>query len=176
MNKEVLSNKNYLSVGKITKPHGVKGFLKFLLYNGETEILLNKDFLIIGKNLKSIELKVEKMNLNSSILLVKFFDVNDRNSAESYRDYEIYIPRSELVEDKDDLFLVDLVGCDLYFDENKIGLILDIISYSGNDLLKVVDSENKEHLIPINRELIKLFDMEGRKLVIKTIEGILDIC
>ena len=54
--------------------------------------------------------------------------------------------------------------------------MLEVISYSGNDLLKVSDIDNKEHLIPIKKELIKLFDIEGRKLVMKTIEGILDIC
>ena len=175
MSKDIPSNKNYISVGKITKPHGVKGFLKFLLYNGDSSMLLNRESLIIGKSLESVELKVEKLNLNSSILLLKFFDVNDRDSAEKYRDYELYIHRSELVKD-DDLFLVDLIGCDLFFDKNKVGPILDIVSYSGNDLLKVVDSDNKEHLIPINKELIELFDIEGRKLVIKTIKGILDIC
>ena len=176
MNKE-LSSKNYISVGKITKPHGVKGFLKFLLYNGDSKVLLNKDFLFVGKDLKSIKLNVEKLNLNSTILLVKFFDINDRDSAENYRDYEIYIHRSELIENENDLFLVDLIGCDLYFDDNKVGPVLDIVSYSGNDLLKVLNSTtNKEHLIPINKELVKLFDIEGRKLVIKTIEGILDIC
>ena len=60
----------------------------------------------------------KKLNLNSSILLVKFFDINDRNSAENYRDYEIYIHRSELIKNENDLFLVDLIGCDLYFDDN----------------------------------------------------------
>ena len=132
--------------------------------------------MIVGRKLESIELKVEKLNLNSINLLVKFFDVNDRDNAENYRGYEIYIHRSELVKEDGDLFLVDLIGCDLFFDKNKIGPILDIVSYSGNDLLKVVDSSNKEHLIPINKELIELFDIEDRKLVIKTIEGILDIC
>ena len=34
-----------------------------------------------------------------------------------------------------------------------------------------------EEFLNLNKkELIKLFDIEGRKLVIKTIEGILDIC
>ena len=70
----------------------------------------------------------------------KFFDINDRDSAENYRDYEIYIHRSELIENENDLFLVDLIGCDLYFDDNKVGPVLDIVSYSGNDLLKVLNS------------------------------------
>ena len=83
-------------------------------------MLLNRESLIVGKSLESVELKVEKLNLNSSILLLKFFDVNDRDSAEKYRDYELYIHRSELVKDDDDLFLVDLIGCDLFFDKNFV--------------------------------------------------------
>ena len=73
------------------------------------------------------------------------------------------------------MFLVDLVGCELYFDDDKVGFILDTLSYSGNDLLKVVDNKGKECLIPIRKELIKFFDIEGRKLVMYVIEGILDI-
>ena len=61
------------------------------------------------------------------------------------------------------------------FDADQIGLVSDVVSYSGNDLLKVVDTEQKEHLIPIRKELIKFFDIEDRKLLMKTIEGILDI-
>ena len=66
-----LSSKDYISVGKITKPHGVRGFLKFLLYNEDSSMLLDKDFLIIKKDLKSIKLKIENLNLNSSFLLAK---------------------------------------------------------------------------------------------------------
>ena len=73
------------------------------------------------------------------------------------------------------MYFIDLVGCELYFDDNQIGSILDVLSYSGNDLLKVIDHNKKEHLIPIRRKLIKFFDIEGRKLVMYAIEGILDI-
>ena len=65
------------------------------------------------------------------------------------------------------------VSC--YFEDNQIGLISDVVSYSGNDLLKVIDGGQKEHLIPIRKKLVKFFDIEGRKLIMKTIEGILDI-
>ena len=166
---------NYISIGKITKPHGVKGFLKFLIYNEDSNILLDRKKLVIKKDSRSIELNIEKLNLTSNFLLIKFFDINDRDSAENYRNYEIYIPRSELAEN-DDLFLNDFIECDLYFDENKIGSVIDVVSYSTNNLLKVIDLNNKEHLIPIKKELIKFFDIKDRKLVIKTIEGILDIC
>ena len=173
MNKEVFLDK-YISIGKIRKPHGLKGFLKILLFNEESNALLDLKYLRLKKDLKkSIDLKIESLDLNS--LLVKFFGIDNRNEADKYRDYEILILHDDTKKNKDDLYFVDLVGCELYFDDNQIGLVLDVFSYSGNDLLKVVDDNKKEHLIPIRRELIKFFDIEGRKLVMKEIEGILDI-
>ena len=83
MNKEALLNK-YISIGKITKPHGLKGFLKILLFNQESDILLDFESLIIKKDSKTIDLKIEKLDLSS--LLIKFFDINDRDEADKYRD------------------------------------------------------------------------------------------
>ena len=136
MNKKILSDK-YISIGKITKPHGLAGVLKFILFNEESNILLDQEFLNINKNSKSIKLKIE--NIDVSSLLIKFFDINNRESAEQYRECEIVILLSKIKGNKDDLYFVDLIGCDLYFDDNKIGSVLDVVSYSGNDLLKIID-------------------------------------
>ena len=112
--------------------------------------------MIIGKSLESVELKVEKLNLDSSILLLKFFDVNDRDSAEKYRDYELYIHRSELVKEDDDLFLVDLIGCDLFFDKNfKIRLTskatgrkIDLnVNFNHIHVPWNIDNPNKENKV-----------------------------
>ena len=172
MNKETILDK-YISIGKITKPHGLKGFSKFLLFNEESNALKDLEYLKVGKSSEVVELKIEKIDLSS--LLIKFFDINNRNDIEKYRDFEFLILRSAVNRNEDDLYFVDLIGCDLFFDAEQIGLVSDVVSYSGNDLLKVVDAEQKEHLIPIRKELIKFFDIEDRKLVMKTIEGILDI-
>jgi len=172
-----LSKKNLLdkhvSIGKITKPHGLKGFCRILLYNDSSVALSDLCYLKIRKDSKIVELKIEKFDLSS--LLIKFFDINDRNNVEKYRDFEILILRSDIKGNKDDLYLADLIDSELYFDEVKVGLISETISYAGNDLLKVVGFNRKEHLIPIRKELVKFFDIEGRKLVMNPIEGILDI-
>ncbi|MAV63888.1 MAG: 16S rRNA processing protein RimM [Candidatus Marinimicrobia bacterium] len=166
---------DYISIGRITKPHGLKGGLKFFVYNESSIALLNRKKLIVSNKLKKIELRIEELNLKSSSYLIKFFNINDRNDAENYRDFEIYIPRSDLADDGD-IFLVDFIECELFFEDKKIGTIVDVVSYSSNNLLKVVSLKNKNHLIPIKKELIKFFDKKNRKLVMQTIEGVLDIC
>ena len=175
MSKDLPDKKSYVCVAKITKPHGIKGFLKVLVYNENSNILLDKRKLVVRKKLKSVELNVEKINLESNFLLIKFFDINDRDNADVYRNYEICIPRSDFIDDNE-LLLSDFVDSDLYFDDTKIGSIVDVVSFSTNSLLKVVDLSSREYLIPIQRELIKFFDKKDCKLVMKEIEGILDIC
>lgn len=164
-----------MCIAKITKPHGIKGFLKVLVYNENSNILLDKQKLVIRKELKSVELNVEKVNLESDFSLIKFFDVNDRDSADVYRSYEICIPRSDFIDD-DELLLSDFVGSDLYFDDTKVGSIVDVLSFSTNSLLKIIDLNSREHLVPIRKELIKFFDRKDCKLVMNEIKGILDIC
>ena len=65
---------------------------------------------------------------------------------------------------------------DIYFYDDYIGVVKDVLAFSGNDLLLVKSVENKEHYVPINKKLIKFFDIEDHKLVINKIEGLLDIC
>jgi len=79
-------------------------------------------------------------------------------------------------KDNNTLYLFDFIGCDVYFDKKLIGLVKDVVTFSGNDLLLVETDEKREHYIPINKKLIEFFDIEGRKLIMSNIEGLLDIC
>ena len=100
MNKEVFLDK-YISIGKIRKPHGLEGFLKILLFNEESNAILDLKYLRLKKDLKkSIDLKIESLDLNS--LLVKFFGIDNRNEADKYRDYEILILHDDTKKNKDE--------------------------------------------------------------------------
>ena len=158
------------------KPHGLKGHLKFFFYNEDSDSLFDNDFLYLIDNLKVVKLRVENINLISSIPLIKFFDINSREEAEKYRKFKIALPKNSFKKDNDTLYLFDFIGCYVYFDKDLIGLVKNVVSFSGNDLLLVETDKKKQHYVPINKKLIEFFDIEGRKLVMNHIEGLLDIC
>ena len=163
-------------IAEIIKPHGLKGHLKFFFYNEGSDSLFDKEFLYLSNDLEVLKLRVENINLVSSIPLIKFFDIKSRQEAEKYRKYKIALPKAVFKNDDDTLFLFDFIGCDVYFDKKLIGLVKDVVTFSGNDLLLVKTDKGKEHYIPINKKLIEFFDIEGRKLIMSNIEGLLDIC
>ena len=158
------------------KPHGLKGHLKFFFYNDDSDSLFDSSFVYLSNNLKVEKLRVENINIISSTPLIKFFDVNSREEAEKYRKFKIALPKNSFKKDNGTLYLFDFIGCDVYFGKDLIGLVKNVASFSGNDLLLIESDKKKQHYVPINKKLIEFFDIEGRKLVMNRIEGLLDIC
>ena len=173
-NKESLNS--LIKIGEIIKPHGVKGYLKFFLYNKDSDILFNRQFVYLESETDRFKLEVEDINFISSTPLIKFIDIDNREKASRYRQFKVSLPKDSFKQDNKELYLFDFVGCRLYFEDDYIGLVKNVVTFSGNDLLLVDSDDSREHYIPVNKELIKFFDIEDRKLVMNGIEGLLDIC
>ena len=174
--KDKESLRELIFIGEIVKPHGLKGYLKFFLYNEDSDSLSGIDFVCLFNGVDRVKLEVEDINVTSSSPLIKFFDIESRNKADKYRKYKIGLPKSVFNNKDDEIYLFDFINCSVYFDEDFIGIVKDVVTFSGNDLLLVENKNQKQHYIPINKKLIKLFDIEGRKLIMNNIEGLLDIC
>ena len=62
-------------IGEIIKPHGVKGYLKFFLYNENSNILLDNQVIYLEDKVNKLKLEIEDINFVSSIPLIKFIDI-----------------------------------------------------------------------------------------------------
>ena len=87
------SDDRKILLGKLGKPHGVKGFLYFHYYGESLKSLLSYEFLYLED---SSQIKLERFFEKSNRLIVKFQNYNDRDSIESFRGKEVFIPESEI--------------------------------------------------------------------------------
>jgi len=149
--------------------------LKFFFYNEKSDILKKNILIHLVNESVNEKLKVESLNLKSTIPLIKFFGINNRNKANDYRRFKIAVFKSIFESQDNDLYLFNFIDCQVFFGKRIIGNVINVNSFSGNDLLEVKSEDNKIFLIPINKSLIKFFDIENRKLEIEEIEGILDL-
>ena len=81
-------------VGELTKPHGLKGFIKLRSFTQNPKDifefdLYNSDF---SKKYSIIFKKPGKQN----IFIVEIDGVNDKDEVSKYRDTKLYIKRSQL--------------------------------------------------------------------------------
>ena len=84
-------------LGRLLKPHGIKGELKVLFYNESSNSLENNQIIFL-RNLDNeiIEYKIERIFYSFKKNRVKFFDINTIGEAEELRGYSLNILRSDL--------------------------------------------------------------------------------
>jgi 16S rRNA processing protein RimM len=167
----------YLTVvGKIIKPHGLGGELKVFSYIKKPEYFKNWKTVFVQRGEEEGQwLHIDGVRFQHKWVLLKFADINERNSAELFRDSLLYIDSEAVEKVAEDSFSTLLIN-DFIVETvtgKKIGVIEDILLHSAQNIL-VVKKGNKELLIPFVKEFVKQIDMENRKVIISPIEGLLD--
>ena len=157
-------------IGKLGKPHGIKGYIYFHYYGKEISLLTNYDnFLDSDAN----TFKLEKMFEKSNRLIIKFEESNDRNFAESLRDKEIFVSEDDLPSlEEGEYYLFELEGLKVLNLENRIlGIVKGTMGTESNEVLileSCADSiDNKERLIPyIKPQVVKEISLVDNYLLV----------
>ena len=138
-------------IGKLGKPHGVKGFVYFHYYGKDISNLMSYKDLYIN-NLTTT--KLEKMFEKKDRLIIKLLGCDSRNAAEELRGKEVHILEKNLPElEKDEYYLYELEGLVVKNLDNVIlGKVKETFGTEANDVLVVKTTnesvDDKERLIP----------------------------
>lgn len=129
-----------LLIAKVSKPQGIKGELKCQLFTDVLVAVTKAKKVFIDGN----ECEVEHAKVRNGNLYLKLLGINDRNNAEIFRNCEIYLPKAELENAKEDDFLVDdLLGMVLYDESGaQVGQIVDYEDYGSAAILSIDDNDH----------------------------------
>ncbi len=167
---------DYVTIGKILKPHGIRGFFKVLPTTDDPGRFSDLQTIRLrwpGKeHIRTYE--PEKIQVQAHALLIKLHGVDTRNDAELLRNCEIVIERKECLPLDDDAFYIfDLIGLRVETVSGQaIGTLREVLQYPANDVY-VVDTGEAEVLIPAVGHVVKKIDLEQSLMVIEPIEGLL---
>ncbi len=126
---------NLLEVGKVARPHGVRGAVKVLCY---IEIGLNNiKQVYVGSKLTAYNVKqVQALNNDAFILTLK--EIATVEQADKLRNLSVYIKRDETEEFKDKLYLSDLLGKQVINEKGeKLGELVDYEDYGASVILTI---------------------------------------
>ena len=162
---------NLIPIGKVTRPHGVKGEVRIYRYNPNSTLLFEIDHIWIRKEDTFIKYKIQSSRLHQKLVLVKLDKINDRTEAELLRDHEVYVKKSQLPPLKDDEFyIIEIMNSKVYNLEGKYFGILKEIYDTPLYTVGVVSKKNYEIDIPLIPEYIAEFIKEENKLIIRNLE------
>lgn len=150
---------DFVCVGKIIKPQGIKGEVKILPLVELPAIFNGKHALYIEK--KDTPFKTATFRLGYAY--VHFQEITDRNVAEQYRNKEVYITKEEFEKIAVDDFLIeDLVGIILYDENGELaGQIMDVINYGFDDIVVVKCEDERFYEVPFRKAI---FQHKGKEI------------
>jgi 16S rRNA processing protein RimM len=160
-----------LIVGHILAPWGIHGEVKVEVVTDFPERFASGKVVYLN----GYPLEIEKCRPHKQHLLVKLATVDSVEAAEKLRGQDLTIPGTELYCLPDgQYYAFQLIGLEVVTTKGKrLGQITDIMSTTSNDVY-IVEGKRGEILIPAIEDVVKSIDLKKGKMVIETIEGLLD--
>lgn len=165
-----------LRVGVIANTHGIRGEVKVFPTTDEKERFkdLKKVILDTGKEQKVLE--IQSVRFFKNLVILKFKGIDNINDIEMYKGKDLLVTREDAVPlEEGEYFIADLLELDVYSDEDeKIGVLYDVMQTGANDVYVVKTEEGKEILLPAIDECILDIDLEESRMTVHIMEGLLD--
>ena len=151
----------FLQVGVISSTHGIRGEIKVFPTTDDPNRF---------KKLKKVILETKKEKLSLEVQGVKFI--------EQYKGCSLFVSREDAVAlEEDEYFIADLIGMEVYTDENPeelFGTLKDVIETGANEVYLVESKTHGEVLIPAIRQCILSVDVKAQKMQVHLLNGLLD--
>ena len=165
---------NCFRIGVITSPHGVSGEVKVYPTTDDVSRFddLKECYLLDKKEAKPVHITDVKYFKNLVILKIK--EIPDRNAAELLRNAELYVDRENAIElSEGEYFIADLIGLDVYTDEDKkLGSLYDVLKTGANDVYAVELPGGKIRYLAAVREVVRAVDPAARRITVRLMKEI----
>lgn len=170
---------DYLLLGEILRPHGVKGELKVRILTDYPERLAEIDAVFVGTGIDDsspTQMAVGSFRFHQGYLLIKFKQIKDRTDAERYRGLFLMIDIEHAVPLEDgEIYLYQLIGLQVKTEDGQVlGIIDEVLETGANDVY-VVKKDGEKHplLVPAHDETILEIDLEGEQVIMNLPDGLL---
>ena len=166
----------YFEIGQIVNTFGIKGEVKVKPYTDDIQQFKKLKTILVEKNKATTEMKIVEAKFHKEMVLLKLEGVDDMNEAEKLKGASIKIHRKDARKlDKDEYFIADILGSDVYTDTGSyLGKVDDIYNSGAQDIYVVKDELGKQILLPSIKEVILDIDIEKQKVTVHLLKGLVD--
>ncbi len=152
-----------MELGKIVNTFGLKGELKVYPY---VDYIPKVKKVYIKDNL----MEIERARNQKNILIIKLKGIDSIDEAEKLKNTSIEMDRKDAPKlPKGTYYINDLIGFDVYTDENEfLGKLDDIFNTGANDVYQV-----GKILLPAINDVIKQIDTDNKKIIVHLLKGLI---
>jgi 16S rRNA processing protein RimM len=169
---------NYLLLGEVLRPHGVRGELRVRLLTAYPERINQLKQVYLGSGVDDDNptvYAVEHMRMNPPYGLLKLRGIGDRDQADTLRALFVMVDMAHAVPlEEGEFYLYQLIGLTVKLEEGDVlGSITDVLETGANDVYVVDSPRYGEVLIPVTDETIVRTDIAAGEVVVALPDGLL---
>ncbi len=166
--------KDLLPIGRVVKPHGVKGKIK-IVYFGEdfSQFHFYQEVFIEDRMGRLQSYEILEATPQPPRLILQLKDIRTVEEARTLVGKEIYV-RKECLPDipEDEYYWMEMIGMEVETEEGKrIGRIKEIFPTGAHDIY-VVQGKRGEIFLPAVQEVIQSIDRGRKVMKVTWMEGL----
>ncbi|MBI4704751.1 MAG: 16S rRNA processing protein RimM [Deltaproteobacteria bacterium] len=166
---------HYVPVAAVGRPHGLRGELRVMLYNPDSDVLFARRVLRLVPRQgepRLVELRAARRGSRGA-WLVRLPGVDSIETAQELQGAVIEVARAELGPlGEDEYYFCDLEGCRAILAGAELGVVARLIAYPSCDVLVIERPEGPAIEVPLHRDFIARVDVSARTIELRTIEGL----
>lgn len=155
---------NFLKIGIVSRPQGIRGELKIQPLTDDVTRFLNLKEVFIDQK----KYRVTSSKLGGDCVFVSLFGVNDRNTAELFRGKFLLVERKDaVILKKDNYFVADIIGCRIVFEDGReFGVVTDVTN-AKTDFFTVKCNCDRVARFPFLKDALVSVDIENKVITFK---------
>jgi 16S rRNA processing protein RimM len=170
-----------LALGRVAGAHGLRGQLRVSVVGGDPANLMRLSRVVLGRTEE--ETTAEAYDVVSvargrrNEVRMALAGIGDRATADALRGFWVLGCAADLERlPPGEYYEYELVGCRVEDGAGRrIGVVRGLWETGAPDVLVVEDAAGAEHLIPAADGILREVDVEGRRIVIDAIPGLLEL-
>ncbi len=163
-----MSAADIVVLGRIVAPYGVKGWVRVHPFGDDPLSWREMPvwWLAPAETGAWQEYELLSFKAHGDGLVAAFAGVEDRNGAEALKGWWIGAPREALPQpEENEFYWADLVGMVVVNGADEVlGTVQGLIETGANDVLRVVDADGTERLLPFVDAVVRDVDAGSRRI------------
>ena len=167
-----LSEPEFITIGKILAPWGIKGKLKVEVVTDFPQRFAPSSQIYINRQ----PMTIDSTEWHKRKAIIKLNSVDSVEQAQRLRGQPVEIHHSQLKPlPEGQYYHFQLIGLEVWTTQGELlGNITEILTAASNDNY-IVSGAKGNILIPAIEDVIKSVDLDKRRLVIEAIDGLLSL-
>ena len=165
----------YVVVGRIVRPHGLRGELRMVPDTDFPERLARLSEAVLLKDGRPTPVRVASVRPRGTDVLIKLAGIDSMSSAEVWRGAELAVPRAQAAAlPQGRHYVFEVVGLRVITESGReVGTVREIIRTGSNDVY-IVQGGDREYLIPAISSVVLSIEPAAGRMVIRPFAGLLE--